>query len=142
MGVDISHKYMRKARRTEPKSKDIYLRLLVKLYRFLARRTDAKFNKVSSIFKCEKQLRLCPSARPSVPHFSNTSNSSKLNKIHDCSRLLALLRMCSLVDRCENDHELLFMHLPKNTCGICLDAVGTQSEVKQLLLSRCDKKSF
>merc|ERR1712024_90900 len=33
-------------RRTEPKSQDIYLRLLVKLYRFLARRTDAKFNKV------------------------------------------------------------------------------------------------
>jgi len=46
MGVDISHKYMRKVRRTEPKSKDIYLRLLVKLYRFLARRTEAKFNKV------------------------------------------------------------------------------------------------
>merc|ERR1712054_370433 len=46
MGVDISHKYMRKARRTEPKSQDIYLRLLVKLYRFLARRTDAKFNKI------------------------------------------------------------------------------------------------
>jgi len=46
MGVDISHKYMRKARRTEPKSKDIYLRLLVKLYRFLARRTESKFNKV------------------------------------------------------------------------------------------------
>merc|ERR1711868_197776 len=37
---------MRKVRRTEPKSKDIYLRLLVKLYRFLARRTEAKFNKV------------------------------------------------------------------------------------------------
>merc|ERR1712071_570984 len=28
------------------KSEDIYLRLLVKLYRFLARRTDAKFNKI------------------------------------------------------------------------------------------------
>ena len=51
MGVDISKRYMRKARRTEPKSKDIYLRLLVKLYRFLARRTDAKFNKV-----CQKLL--------------------------------------------------------------------------------------
>ena len=50
MGVDISHKYMRKARRTEPKSKDIYLRLLVKLYRFLARRTEAKFNKVREPF--------------------------------------------------------------------------------------------
>merc|ERR1712212_406510 len=46
MGKDISHKYMRKARRTEPKSQDIYLRLLVKPYRFLARRTDAKFNKI------------------------------------------------------------------------------------------------
>merc|ERR1712001_130399 len=30
---------------TEPKSQDIYLRLLVKLYRFLARRSNAKFNK-------------------------------------------------------------------------------------------------
>merc|ERR1712173_474633 len=28
------------------KSQDIYLRLLVKLYRFLARRTDAKFNRI------------------------------------------------------------------------------------------------
>merc|ERR1739844_825998 len=37
---------MGKVRRTEPKSQDIYLRLLVKLYRFLARRTDAKFNKI------------------------------------------------------------------------------------------------
>merc|ERR1711902_63597 len=46
MGVDINHKYDRKVRRTEPKSQDIYLRLLVKLYRFLARRSDAKFNKI------------------------------------------------------------------------------------------------
>merc|ERR1711877_91811 len=36
----------RKVRRTKPKSEDIYLRLLVKLYRFLARRTDAKFNEI------------------------------------------------------------------------------------------------
>merc|ERR1739848_234214 len=36
----------RKVRRTAPKSDDIYLRLLVKLYRFLARRTDAKFNDI------------------------------------------------------------------------------------------------
>merc|ERR1711951_184414 len=46
MGIDICHKTDRKVRRTEPKSYDIYLRLLVKLYRFLARRTNAKFNKV------------------------------------------------------------------------------------------------
>ncbi|XP_006026818.1 60S ribosomal protein L18 [Alligator sinensis] len=46
MGVDIRHNKDRKVRRKEPKSQDIYLRLLVKLYRFLARRTNASFNKV------------------------------------------------------------------------------------------------
>ncbi|BFZ17216.1 hypothetical protein BsWGS_20255 [Bradybaena similaris] len=46
MGIDICHKYDRKVRRTEPRTEDIYIRLLVKLYRFLARRTNAKFNKV------------------------------------------------------------------------------------------------
>ncbi|XP_013787615.1 60S ribosomal protein L18-like [Limulus polyphemus] len=46
MGIDINHKYDRKVVRREPKSNDIYLRLLVKLYRFLARRTGAKFNKI------------------------------------------------------------------------------------------------
>merc|ERR1712203_7867 len=46
MGVDIRHNKDRKVRRTAPKSDDIYLRLLVKLYRFLARRTDAKNNEI------------------------------------------------------------------------------------------------
>jgi len=48
MGIDlkaggrrVGHK-MRKA----PKSNNVYLKLLVKLYRFLARRTDSKFNAV------------------------------------------------------------------------------------------------
>ncbi|CAH2090842.1 unnamed protein product [Euphydryas editha] len=46
MGVDINHKHDRKVRRTEVKSQDVYLRLLVKLYRYLARRTNAKFNTI------------------------------------------------------------------------------------------------
>ncbi|RLU22844.1 hypothetical protein DMN91_005122 [Ooceraea biroi] len=46
MGIDINHKHDRKVRRTEPKSEDVYLRLLVKLYRFLARRTNSKFNRI------------------------------------------------------------------------------------------------
>lgn len=54
MGVDIVHKYDRKVRRTSPKSGDPYLRLLVKLYKFLSRRTGAKFNSI--IYK-----RLCMS---------------------------------------------------------------------------------
>lgn len=35
---------MRKVKRTAPVSEDPYIRLLTKLYRFLARRTDSKFN--------------------------------------------------------------------------------------------------
>ncbi|XP_045128830.1 60S ribosomal protein L18-like [Portunus trituberculatus] len=46
MGKDISHKHDRKVKRREPKSQDVYLRLLVKLYRFLARRTYSRFNQV------------------------------------------------------------------------------------------------
>jgi len=48
MGIDIKaggRKATHKSGRTAPKSENLYLRLLVKLYRFLARRTDAKFNK-------------------------------------------------------------------------------------------------
>ena len=46
MGVDVCHKKNRKVRRTESKSQDIYLRLLVKIYRFLARGPEDKFNKI------------------------------------------------------------------------------------------------
>jgi len=46
MGIDLDHSKKRRVRRTAPKSRDIYLALLVKLYRFLARRTNSKFNKV------------------------------------------------------------------------------------------------
>ncbi|KAI8426037.1 hypothetical protein MSG28_005006 [Choristoneura fumiferana] len=46
LGIDINHKHDRKVRRTEVKSQDVYLRLLVKLYRYLARRTNAKFNQI------------------------------------------------------------------------------------------------
>ncbi|BET03008.1 60S ribosomal protein L18 [Nesidiocoris tenuis] len=46
MGIDINHKHDRKVRRKKPKSQDVYLLLLVKLYRFLARRTQSKFNRI------------------------------------------------------------------------------------------------
>ncbi|KAG6121738.1 60S ribosomal protein L18A [Claviceps humidiphila] len=38
--------HVRGTHRSSPKSDNVYLKLLVKLYRFLARRTDASFNKV------------------------------------------------------------------------------------------------
>jgi len=47
MGVDLPNKNHKKSgNRTEPKSEDPYLHLLVRLYRFLARRTQSRFNRV------------------------------------------------------------------------------------------------
>ncbi|KAI3896844.1 hypothetical protein MKX03_028350 [Papaver bracteatum] len=47
MGIDlIAGGKSKKTKRTAPKSDDIYLKLLVKLYRFLLRRTGSKFNGV------------------------------------------------------------------------------------------------
>lgn len=47
MGIDHFGKpHERKGQRTAPASDNVYLKLLVKLYRFLARRTDAGFNKI------------------------------------------------------------------------------------------------
>ncbi|XP_027118052.1 large ribosomal subunit protein eL18x [Coffea arabica] len=47
MGIDLkAGGKSKKTKRTAPKSDDIYLKLLVKLYRFLVRRTGSKFNVV------------------------------------------------------------------------------------------------
>ncbi|XP_043701684.1 60S ribosomal protein L18-3-like [Telopea speciosissima] len=47
MGIDlIASGKSKKTKRTAPKSNDIYLKLLVKQYRFLVRRTRSKFNAV------------------------------------------------------------------------------------------------
>eukprot|EP01118_Nematostelium_gracile_P014947 TRINITY_DN590_c0_g1_i1.p1 TRINITY_DN590_c0_g1~~TRINITY_DN590_c0_g1_i1.p1 ORF type:complete len:192 (+),score=47.47 TRINITY_DN590_c0_g1_i1:52-627(+) len=46
MGIDLADHHKKKKNRTEPKSNNVYLKLLVKLYRFLARRTGSDFNRV------------------------------------------------------------------------------------------------
>ncbi|KAI9849769.1 MAG: hypothetical protein M1838_006270 [Thelocarpon superellum] len=45
MGIDLDHHHVKNSHRKAPKSDNVYLKLLVKLYRFLARRTDSAFNK-------------------------------------------------------------------------------------------------
>ena len=45
MGVDLDKHHVRSAHRKAPKSDNPYLKLLTKLYQFLARRTDSKFNR-------------------------------------------------------------------------------------------------
>ncbi|EMR82472.1 putative 60s ribosomal protein l18 protein [Botrytis cinerea BcDW1] len=44
--IDLDNHHVRNTHRKTPKSDNVYLKLLVKLYRFLARRTEASFNKV------------------------------------------------------------------------------------------------
>ncbi|KAI9848441.1 MAG: hypothetical protein M1837_000236 [Sclerophora amabilis] len=46
MGIDLNAHHVKKGHRKAPKSDNVYLKLLVKLYRFLARRTDSAFNQV------------------------------------------------------------------------------------------------
>ncbi|RYP14154.1 hypothetical protein DL765_006562 [Monosporascus sp. GIB2] len=46
MGIDLDRHHVRSTHRTAPKSDNVYLTLLVKLYKFLARRTESNFNKV------------------------------------------------------------------------------------------------
>ncbi|PVU86242.1 hypothetical protein BB561_006773 [Smittium simulii] len=46
MGIDLPSRNSKTKKRTSPKSENVYLELLVKLYRFLARRTNSEFNRV------------------------------------------------------------------------------------------------
>eukprot|EP01126_Amoeba_proteus_P056729 TRINITY_DN7168_c0_g1_i1.p1 TRINITY_DN7168_c0_g1~~TRINITY_DN7168_c0_g1_i1.p1 ORF type:complete len:184 (-),score=21.25 TRINITY_DN7168_c0_g1_i1:106-657(-) len=46
MGIDIDHRFQKKTNRKTPKSQDPYLLLLVRLYKFLSRRTSSNFNRV------------------------------------------------------------------------------------------------
>ncbi|KAJ2664764.1 60S ribosomal protein L18 [Coemansia sp. RSA 1200] len=45
-GIDIANKHVKSKNRSAPVSENVYLLLLVKLYRYLARRTNSNFNKV------------------------------------------------------------------------------------------------
>jgi large subunit ribosomal protein L18e len=45
MGIDLDRHHVRNSHRKAPKSENVYLQVLVKLYRFLARRTESNFNK-------------------------------------------------------------------------------------------------
>ncbi|EMC95692.1 hypothetical protein BAUCODRAFT_122987 [Baudoinia panamericana UAMH 10762] len=45
MGVDLDKHHVKSGHRKAPKSENPYLRILVKLYAFLSRRTDSSFNK-------------------------------------------------------------------------------------------------
>jgi len=103
MGIDIRHNKDRKVHRKAPKSEDIYLRLLVKLYRFLARRTNAKFDKIVL-----KRLFMSRTNRPPLSiarlarHMKKTGREGKIavvvGTVTDDSRIYEIpkLKVCAL----------------------------------------------
>merc|ERR1711890_77651 len=127
-GVDIRHKKDRKVRRTAPRSRDIYLQLLVKLYRFLARRTNAKFNSIilKRLFM-SKTNRPPLSLRTMARHVKRTGNEEKIvvsvGSITDDVRLLKVPKM-----------KVCALHMTERARGRILKAGGEIMTFDQLAL--------
>ncbi|KAJ5218292.1 60S ribosomal protein [Penicillium cinerascens] len=74
MGIDLDRHHVRSTHRKAPKSDNVYLQVLVKLYRFLARRTDSNFNKAV--------LRRLFMSRINRPPVSISRIASNINEAH------------------------------------------------------------
>mmetsp|Transcript_7130 Transcript_7130/g.32202 ORF Transcript_7130/g.32202 Transcript_7130/m.32202 type:complete len:185 (-) Transcript_7130:111-665(-) len=100
MGIDIEAGGRNKKKsRTAPKSENVYLKLLVKLYRFLVRRTDSEANKtiLKRLFMSKTNrppLSLSKLAKYSTPG----SISAVVGTITDDARMFEVpkLRVCAL----------------------------------------------
>ncbi|TPX30695.1 hypothetical protein SmJEL517_g05789 [Synchytrium microbalum] len=110
MGIDIRKHHIRNSHREEPKSQDVYLRLLVKLYRFLARRTPSKFNKVILKRLFMSRVNKPPLSLSRLAEFAE----GKTNKI------------CVLVGTVTNDERMLT--IPKLT--VCALRVTTTARAR------------
>ncbi|ORY98744.1 60S ribosomal protein L18-A [Syncephalastrum racemosum] len=99
MGIDLRHHHVKKSNRTAPKSENVYQALLVKLYRFLSRRTDSSFNKVVL-----KRLFMSRINRPAVSLSRVVKNAEEgktvvvVGSVTDDSRLSVVpkLSLCAL----------------------------------------------
>ena len=104
MGIDLEMKgriqsrYGRKATCTNN-----YQQLLIKLYKFLARRTDAKFNEIVHKRLCQSRISRYPlSISKLVKHADNEDKKNKIlvvvGKVLNDERLLEMpkLRVCAL----------------------------------------------
>jgi len=103
MGVDIKAGGRIKVRkRTSVKCDNPYLKLLVKLYKFLARRTDSKFNKVIANRLCQTKVsKQALSLSKLVDHMKNKSGKTAViaSPITNDERLQELpkgLKVCAL----------------------------------------------
>ncbi|KAK7215598.1 hypothetical protein V2G26_003601 [Clonostachys chloroleuca] len=96
MGIDLNRHHVKGTHRQAPKSDNVYLKLLVKLYRFLSRRTDSSFNKVIL-----RRLFMSKINRPPVSLSRIVANTAKEEKrtvvvvgtITDDNRLLTVPKL-------------------------------------------------
>jgi len=94
--IDLDAHHQRSTHRKAPKSDNAYLKLLVKLYRFLARRTESSFNKVIL-----RRLFMSRINRPPVSISRIVSNNAKDDKrtvvvvgtVTDDNRLLVVPKL-------------------------------------------------
>ncbi|KAJ1680188.1 60S ribosomal protein L18 [Spiromyces aspiralis] len=96
MGIDIGKRHVRNKARSEPKSNDVYLRLLVKLYRFLARRTDSNFNKVVLKRLYMSRIHRPPVSLSSIVRYSKSQPNSivvVVGSVLDDERLLEVPKL-------------------------------------------------
>ncbi|OAR02575.1 hypothetical protein LLEC1_00335 [Akanthomyces lecanii] len=116
MGIDLDRHHVKSTHRKAPKSDNVYLKLLVKLYRFLARRTDSSFNKVVL-----RRLFMSKINRPPVSLSRIVANISKegekrtvvvVGTITDDNRLLTFPKLAL---RAPTGSNTLILRGPKNS---------------------------
>ncbi|VDN06202.1 unnamed protein product [Thelazia callipaeda] len=137
MGIDINHKNDRKVRRKAPKSEDPYLRVLVKLYKYLARRTSKKFNKIIT-----KRLMMSRRHRPPM---------SLARLIRNMKRGDNMKKIAVIVGTVTDDHRIFdvpkltvaALHVTKGAKSRLLKAGGEILTLDQLALrSPCGENTI
>lgn len=111
MGIDLNKHHQKTGQRKAPASTNVYLALLVKLYRFLARRTDSPFNR--QVLKRLYQSRI---NRPPV----------SLGKIVNQSRRhpdTTVVVVGTITD------DVRLMELPKFTCAALKYTSGARARI-------------
>ena len=101
MGIDLEHKHRKNKNRSSPKTEDPYLLLLVKLYRFLARRTGADFNRVVLKRLCMSRINQPPLSLIKLARFTKGKEDKiavVVGTVTDDARLLKFpkLTVCAL----------------------------------------------
>uniref|UniRef100_A0A0N4ZB23 Large ribosomal subunit protein eL18 n=1 Tax=Parastrongyloides trichosuri TaxID=131310 RepID=A0A0N4ZB23_PARTI len=95
MGIDICHKYERKARRTAPKSQDPYQRLLAKVYQNLATKTGSKFDAIIAKRLCMSRINRAPISTSKITKYvTKPGNENKI--VVTCSPIVNDPRLAEL----------------------------------------------